>query len=96
MAVNFKNFIAFFKKLTFFVLKILGYLILILVIVFVIGILFIRTLDIKTSDLELCLDSGICAEGVELKDGIVTKEYCLNHHYKWDNLNRTCNLREKN
>lgn len=95
MTVNFKTFISFFKKLIFFVLKILGYLILIFILLFLIVSLLINSLDIQTSDLELCLDSGICAEGVELKDGVVSKEYCINHHYMWDENRKSCNVRKK-
>lgn len=47
------------------------------------------------TDFAMCVDIGICPEGVKFKDYTITKDYCLKSHYKWDNLNRTCNLREK-
>lgn len=44
---------------------------------------------------EMCVDTGICPEGVKFKGYVITKDYCQKNNYKWDNENKTCNLREK-
>ncbi len=42
------------------------------------------------------IDTGICAEGLKLKDGIMSQEYCLNHKHIWDERNRSCDMHSKN
>ena len=52
----------------------------------------------KPATLDDCIELGICAEGLELKDNgkpyIMTKEYCINHHYTWIEKTSVCNVRK--
>ena len=45
-----------------------------------------------------CLEFGICAEGLELKEYdkpyIMTKEYCVQNHFLWDEKSKSCNVRK--
>lgn len=47
-------------------------------------------------DYDIYVDTGICAEGIKLKDGVMSKEYCLKHKHIWDERNRSCNMYSKN
>lgn len=64
---------------------------LIAICVIILGIFYI----IK-DDLDFCLDSGICAEGIEIntKYGLVkiNKENCLKYGYQWNDYRKDCNL----
>lgn len=41
-----------------------------------------------------CLDNGICAEGLKFGENILTKEYCLKKHFKWDDKRKECDMRK--
>jgi hypothetical protein len=70
----------------------------------IIGLLFILfaaicyVLPPKPLNLDDCLELGICASGLELKNNgipyIMSKEYCINHHYTWDDKISACNVRK--
>ena len=49
----------------------------------------------KQIDIDICIDTGICAEGVRFGNDIVSKEYCLKHGKKWDEKNKSCDFNEK-
>lgn len=40
-----------------------------------------------------CVDTGICAEGLKFGENILTKEYCLKQHFKWDDKRKECDMR---
>lgn len=51
----------------------------------------------KIFDMELCIDMGICPEGIKMKNekGIlfqINKENCIKYGYKWDEQNRSCDM----
>lgn len=46
-------------------------------------------------DYDTCVDIGICAEGLRFKDGVMNKEYCINHKYIWDEQNKSCDMNKK-
>lgn len=67
-----------------------------LIIIVLISILIILRLGYSLfTDFAMCVDIGICPEGVRFKNFVITEEYCLKNHFMWDNKNKTCNLREK-
>ena len=41
-----------------------------------------------------CLDTGICAEGLKFGENILTKEYCLKKHFKWDDKRKECDMKK--
>lgn len=41
-----------------------------------------------------CVDTGICAEGLKFGENILTKDYCLKKHFKWDNKRKECDMRK--
>lgn len=41
-----------------------------------------------------CIDTGICAEGLKFGENILTKDYCLKKHFKWDDRRKECNMRK--
>lgn len=43
-------------------------------------------------DMDFCLDSGICVQGLKFKDGVMNKDYCLSHRWKWNNEKNECNV----
>lgn len=51
----------------------------------------------RASDLDTCLDVGICAQDLEINTeyGLVkiNKENCLKYHWKWDKKNKSCYIR---
>ena len=63
--------------------------------VFFIGCCFIKP---KPLSLDTCIELGICAEGLELKDNgkpyTMTKEYCIKNHYTWLEKAAACNVRK--
>jgi hypothetical protein len=79
------------KKNIILILKFLG-------ILFIIFYIICHFLPQKTLSLDDCLEFGICAEGLELKeDGkpyIMTKEYCAQNHFLWDEKSKSCNVRK--
>ena len=44
-------------------------------------------------DYGICADIGICAEGLRFSNGVMNKEYCLKEGKKWDEQNRSCDMR---
>ncbi len=55
--------------------------------------------DIKIDDMDFCLDTGYCAEGLEVKSDrgefIVSEQSCLQHRYEWDFERKWCNIRPR-
>ena len=51
----------------------------------------------KFIELNMCLDTGICAEGiitmVEGTLGEINEENCKKYNKTWNKKNRTCNIR---
>ncbi len=52
----------------------------------------------KIFSMELCIDMGICPEGIKMKndEGVlfeINKENCSKYGYKWNDERRDCNLR---
>ncbi|MFA7658929.1 MAG: hypothetical protein WCY19_05810 [Candidatus Gastranaerophilaceae bacterium] len=43
-------------------------------------------------DEDFCVDTGICAEGLRFGENILTKEYCLKKHFKWDDKRKECDM----
>jgi hypothetical protein len=50
-------------------------------------------------NLDDCLEFGVCAEGLELKDDgkdiIMTKEFCKEHNYTWIENASACDTRNR-
>ena len=65
-----------------------------LVIVFVV----IQFLPAHSPTFDDCMELGLCAEGLKLKDDgedfVMTKEYCLEHKYEWLDDVSACNVRK--
>lgn len=55
--------------------------------------------DIKIDDMDFCLDTGLCTEGLEIKSDrgefTVSEQSCLQHRYEWDYEKKWCNIRPK-
>lgn len=45
-------------------------------------------------DNDVCLDIGICAEGLKFGNDIMSKDYCLKNHHKWDARRKECDMRK--
>lgn len=45
-------------------------------------------------DNDACLDIGICAEGLKFGNDIMSKDYCLKNHHKWNDRRKECNMRD--
>lgn len=43
---------------------------------------------------DTCIDTGICAEGLRFDKNILTKDYCLKKHFKWDDKRKECDMRK--
>jgi len=41
---------------------------------------------------DICVDIGICSEGLRFGNNILTKEYCLKKHFKWDDKRKECDM----
>lgn len=55
---------------------------------------------IRVFEMDYCIDTGICPEGIEMKndDDVlfeINKENCIKYGYKWYEGENTCNLRIK-
>jgi len=51
----------------------------------------------KIFDMELCIDMGICPEGIKMKnsEGVlfeINKENCIKYGYQWEEQNRSCDM----
>ena len=48
-------------------------------------------------DIDTCLDTGVCAEGLEINTEYgrikINKENCLKYSWKWNKDRNSCNLR---
>lgn len=54
----------------------------------------------KIFDMELCIDMGICPEGIKMKndEGVlfeINKENCIKYDYQWNEQNRSCDMNSK-
>ena len=62
------------------------------------AILYLTNLLPKPTTYDDCMEFGICAEGLALKDNgksyVMTKEYCINSKHIWYEDSRTCNVRK--
>lgn len=68
--------------------------IILLILIFV-GLLFAFKIMQKIKyfiDDDTCVDTGICAEGLKFGENILTKEYCLKKHFKWDYKRKECDM----
>ena len=68
--------------------------IILLMLIFV-GLLFAFKIIQKIKyfiDDDTCVDTGICAEGLKFGENILTKEYCLKKHFKWDDKRKECDM----
>lgn len=73
----------------------------IFVIIPVLWVIFIGMPGVNSVfDKDFCLDSSICAEGLELNTeyGLIkiNKENCLKYNWKWDDKSKYCNMRNDN
>lgn len=61
---------------------------------------YLINLPPKPATYDDCIEFGICAEGLALKDNgkpyIMTKEYCINSNHIWYEDSHTCNVRKIN
>lgn len=67
----------------------------VLLILIFIGLLFAFKIMQKIKyfiDEDSCVDTGICAEGLKFGKNILTKEYCLKKHFKWDDKRKECDM----
>lgn len=59
-------------------------------------VLTITVLTITTEDKDICLDTGICKEGLEVNtiNGNITisKENCIKYNWLWNEERRYCNV----
>ena len=66
-----------------------------IVIISIMG-LFIWYKNIYNSDLDFCLDTGICKERLDINTKYgkikINKSNCLKHNWQWDDVNKTCKL----
>ena len=46
-------------------------------------------------NVDTCIDDGICSEGVKLGKNVVTKEFCLQHDYEWNDNKKWCDMNKK-
>lgn len=60
-------------------------------------VLITTIFTIMTDDKDICLDTGICKEGLELNTnyGLVTisKENCIKYNWLWNEEKRYCNVK---
>lgn len=63
---------------------------------FIIVILILDKQDPERVWHQYCIEDGDCKEGEELiiggKHTVITKEYCLENHYKWNEEYKYCRL----
>lgn len=43
-------------------------------------------------DEDTCLDEGLCAEGLKFGKNVMSKDYCLKNHHKWDDRRKECDM----
>lgn len=59
-------------------------------------VLTITILTITTEDKDICLDSGICKEGLEVNTNYglvkISKEKCIKYNWLWNEEKRYCNV----
>ncbi|MBP3821681.1 hypothetical protein J6G99_08585 [bacterium] len=52
--------------------------------------------NISNSDLDFCLDTGICKKGIKINTEYgkikINKFNCIKHNWHWDSKNETCKL----
>ena len=74
----------------------LGLIFFSLIIITTIIAIFIWYKNIYNSDLDFCLDTGICKEGIEINTEYgkvkINKSNCIKYNWQWDNKNETCKL----
>ena len=66
---------------------------------FICVLLHYTDLSFHSTPLDDCLEFGICAEGLELKndgkDIIITKDFCKEHNYTWIENASACDTRNR-
>src|SRR5574344_799828 len=77
-----KKFPTNLKKILFFILIIVGFILLFNVLHFI-------KYAIDEDD---CVDSGICAEGLRFGNDVMSKEYCIEKGKKWDDKRKECEM----
>ena len=67
-----------------------------LVIIIPIIAIFMCNKYFNNSDLDSCLDSGICKEGIDINTKYgkikIDKSNCLKYNWQWNDVNKTCKL----
>ncbi len=70
-----------------------------LIIFIIVAIYFYGSLQFpvvqKGIDVNMCMDMGVCAEGIKFSDGIMTEEYCEENNYIWNDEKKYCDMRSK-
>ena len=67
-------------------------------ILFILGFLFFSGINYykSFSEIDFCLDTGICVENLELNTEIgkiiINKENCLKYNWEWNEEKRFCKL----
>ena len=41
---------------------------------------------------DICVDTGICSEGLRFGKNIMNKEYCIKYQGKWDDKRKECDM----
>ncbi|HNW26059.1 MAG TPA: hypothetical protein PKI94_04635 [Candidatus Gastranaerophilaceae bacterium] len=77
-----KNFSTNFKKI------VIGFILLIIILFL---LKFIHSVNDFINE-DTCVDTGLCAEGLKFGNNILTKEYCLKKHFKWDDKRKECDM----
>lgn len=75
------------KNLLFFLIT--------LFILFTFAIIFFISNDEGVKQLvsgDYCKEDGECKQGTVMEDGIINKEYCINHKGKWNEKVKMCDL----
>ncbi len=57
----------------------------------------LEKMRVAFSELNMCFDIGVCAEGITVgvgKESVkINKENCLKHNWKWNDEKKYCNTR---
>ena len=67
-----------------------------ILLIIIIYVIYISIISSTGFDKDVCLDSSVCKEGLEINTeyGLVkiNKENCLKYNWVWDNEKKSCNL----
>ncbi len=81
------------RRLLVFFLQLIGWILFGLVSFVILMVIFV-----ETDDLEVCLDVGICKEGVAVRNPqgervVINKENCLKYNWSWNEERKSCDVR---